>query len=118
MDVLEFIIIVIILCAIIFLIYFFIRGAKGDISLDRPVESRVDEYLDRRFQHMVEEWQLISHPKLQQFKEQHYKEIENDEARLAELKKYESGMQTTLSTLEARLDTLEKELARKGSAKK
>ncbi|MHB8163291.1 MAG: hypothetical protein ACYDDV_02960 [Methanoregula sp.] len=118
MDLLEFIIIVIVLCAIIFLIYYFIRGAKGDISLDRPVESRVDEYLDRRFQHMVEEWQLVSHPKLQQFKEQHYKEIENDEARLAELKKYESGMQTTLSTLEARLDTLEKELARKGSAKK
>ncbi|PKL69514.1 MAG: hypothetical protein CVV30_08140 [Methanomicrobiales archaeon HGW-Methanomicrobiales-1] len=118
MDLLEFIIIVIVLCAIIFLIYYFIRGAKGDISLDRPVESRVDEYLDRRFQHMVEEWQLVSHPKLQQFKEQHYKEIENDEARLAELKKYESGMQTTLSTLEARLDTLEKELARKGSSKK
>ena len=118
MDVLEFIIIVIILCALIFLIYYFIRGAKGDISLARPVESRVDEYLDRRFQSMVEEWQLVSHPKLQQFKEQHYKEIENNEARLAELKNYEAGMQTTLVNLEARLDTVEKELARKDPAKK
>jgi len=118
MDVLEFIIIVIILCALIFLIYYFIRGAKGDISLARPVESRVDEYLDRRFQQMVEEWQLVSHPRLQQFKEQHYKEIENDEARLVELKKYESGMQTTLTNLEARLDTVEKELAQKGTTKK
>ncbi|MDP2796677.1 MAG: hypothetical protein Q8N94_04110 [Methanoregula sp.] len=118
MELLEFIIIVIILCALIFLIYYFIRGAKGDISLARPVESRVDEYLDRRIQNMVEEWQLVSRPKLQKFREKHYKEIENDEVRLAELKKYESGMQTTLLNLEARLDTVEKELARKGSAKK
>ena len=118
MELLEFIIIVIILCALIFLIYYFIRGAKGDLSLARPVESRVDEYLDRRFQTMVEEWQLVSHSKVQQFKEQRYKEVENDEARLAELKKYESGMQTTLNNLEARLDTVEKELAQKGSAKK
>jgi len=118
MELLEFIILVFILCALIFLVYYFIRGAKGDISPTRPVESRVDEYLDRRFQSMVEEWQLVSHPKLQKFKEQHYKEIENDEARLAELKKYESGMQTTLVNLEARLDTVEKELAQKGSAKK
>jgi len=118
MELLEFIILILILCALIFLVYYFIRGAKGDISLTRPVESRVDEYLDRRFQSMVEEWQLVSHPKLQKFKEQHYKEIENDEARLAELKKYESGMQTTLVNLEARLDTVEKELAQKGSAKK
>jgi hypothetical protein len=118
MDLLSFILIVFCLCVLIFLIYYFIKGAKGDISLARPVESRVDEYLDRRFQNMVEEWQLVSHPKLQQFKEQHYKEIENDEVRLAELKKYESGMQTTLKTLEARLDTVEKELARKDPAKK
>jgi len=118
MDVLEFIIIVIILCALIFLIYYFIRGAKGDVSLTRPVESRVDEYLDRRFQSMVEEWQLVSHPKLQKFKEQRSKGIEQDEARLAELKNYESAMQATLVSLEARLDALEKELAQNGSAKK
>jgi hypothetical protein len=118
MELLEFIIIVVILCALIFLVYYFIRGAKGDISLTRPVESRVDEYLDRRFQHMVEEWQLVSHPKLQKFKEKHYKEIENDEARLAELKSFESGVQTTLVNLEARLDTVEKELAQKGSTEK
>jgi predicted Holliday junction resolvase-like endonuclease len=118
MDLLTFILIVFFLCVLIFLIYFFIKGAKGDLSLARPVESRVDEYLDRRFQNMVEEWQLVSHPKLQQFKEQHYKEIENNEARLSELKKYESGMQTTLVHLEARLDTVEKELAEKGTAKK
>jgi hypothetical protein len=118
MDLLTFIILVLILCAVIFLVYYFFRGAKGDLSLSRPVESRVDEYLDRRFQSMVEEWELVSHPRLATFTEQHFKEIEQDEARLADLKNYQSGMQTTLASLEARLDTLEKELARKGSAKK
>ena len=58
MDILVFIILVLILCAVIFLVYYFFRGAKGNISLTRPVESRVDEYLDRRFQSMVDEWEL------------------------------------------------------------
>jgi hypothetical protein len=118
MDLFEFIILVLILCVTIFLVYYFFRGQKGDISLARPVESRVDEYLDRRFQSMVEEWQLVSRPKLQEFREKHDKEFENDEVRLAELKNYESAMQTTLVNLEARLDTVEKELALKGSTKK
>ncbi|MFZ1128394.1 hypothetical protein [Methanoregula sp.] len=118
MDLLTFILLVLILCVILFLVYYFFRGAKGDIALTRPVESRVDEYLDRRFQSMVEEWQLVSRPKLATFKEQRIPEIKQDEARIAELKNFESGMQTTLASLEARLDTLEKELARKGSAKK
>jgi hypothetical protein len=118
MDLLEFLIIVIILCALIFIIYYFIRGAKGDISMARPVESRVDEYLDRRFQSIVEEWQLVNQPRLQNFKEQKYKELELDEARLADLRKFEADMQNTLVKLEARLDGVEKELAQKGSTKK
>lgn len=118
MDLLEFIILVLILCVILFLVYYFFRGAKGDISLARPVESRVDEYLDRRFQSMVEEWQLVSHQRLGKFREQRNNELENNEARIAELKNYESAMQGTLVSLEVRLDTLEKELAGKGSAKK
>lgn len=117
MDLLTFIILVLILCALIFLVYWFFRGAKGEISLASPVESRVDEYLDRRFQSMVEEWELVSRPRLQRFKEQRTKDLEQDEARVAELKQFGSGMQTTLSSLEARLDTLEKELAG-GAAKK
>jgi predicted Holliday junction resolvase-like endonuclease len=118
MDLLEFLIIVIILCALIFIIYYFIRGAKGDISMARPVESRIDEYLDRRFQSIVEEWQLVNQPRLQNFKEQKYKELEQDEARLADLRKFEADMQDTLVKLEARLDGVEKELAQKGSTKK
>ncbi|HEX3000895.1 MAG TPA: hypothetical protein VHN82_00760, partial [Methanoregula sp.] len=98
MDLLTFIILVLILCALIFLVYWFFRGAKGEISLARPVESRVDEYLDRRFQSMVEEWELVSRPRLQRFQEQHTKDLEQDEARLSELKQFESGMQTTLAS--------------------
>jgi cell shape-determining protein MreC len=118
MDPLTFIILVIILCVVLFLVYYFFRGQKGNISLSRPVESRVDEYLDRRFQSMVEEWELVSHPRLASFKEQRTPEIEQDEARLLDLKNYESGMQAHLTSLEARLDTLEKELARKDNSKK
>jgi len=118
MELLEFIIIVAILLVLLFVIYYFIRGQKGEISLSRPVESRVDEYLDRRFQSMVEEWELVSRPRLAGFKDQRTKNLEQDEARLAELKAYESKMQTTLVSLEARLDALEKELATKNSAKK
>jgi cell shape-determining protein MreC len=118
MELLEFIILALVLLVTLFLVYYFFRGAKGNISLARPVESRVDEYLDRRFQSLVEEWQLVSHPRLQKFKEPRFREIENNEARLAELKNYETAMQTTLVSLEARLDSLEKELAQKGSTKK
>ena len=64
MDWLEFLVIVIFIAAAFFLIYYYFRGAKGDIALTRPVESRVDEYLDRRFESLVEEWELVNHPKL------------------------------------------------------
>ena len=118
MDLLEFIIIILILGIIAFLGYYFLKGQKGKISLAHPVESRVDEYLDRRFQSMVEEWQLVTHSKLQKFRETGLREIEGDEARLLELKNYESGMQTMLDNLEARLDTLENELNKKENSKK
>ena len=119
MDWLEFLVIVIIIAAAFFLIYYYFRGAKGDIALSRPIESRVDEYLDRRFESLVEEWQLIDHPKLSRFKEQKSKELEQDEARLADLKKFELDLETSLTTLESRLDSIEKGMAQKeGSAKK
>ena len=118
MDLLTFIILVLVLAATIFLVYYFFRGQKGDIALARPVESRVDEYLDRRFQSMVEELELVPRAKLDRFRELRTRELDQNEARVAELKEYEAGMQTTLASLEARLDALEKELAAKGSAKK
>ena len=117
MDLLTFIVLVLILLVVLFLVYWFFHGAKGNISLSRPVESRVDEYLDRRFQEMIAEWELVSGPQLRRFTEERSRNLSQDEARLGELKQFESGMRTTLSSLEARLDTLEKVLAG-GAAKK
>jgi hypothetical protein len=119
MDWFEFLVIIIFIGAAFFLIYYYFRGAKGDIAITRPMESRVDEYLDRRFESLVEEWQLIDHPKLQRFKEQKSKELEQDEARLADIKKFELDLETSLTKMESRLDSIEKGLAKKeGSAKK
>ena len=117
MDLFTFIILVIILCAVIFLVYYYFKGQKGAVSLSSPVESRVDEYLDRRFESMVQEWELVSHPRLKKYAEEKEPAIRQEEARLAELKNSQAGMQTTLSSLEARLDTLEKELAGKTAKK-
>jgi hypothetical protein len=118
MDWLEFLVIIIFVGAAFFLIYYYFRGAKGDLSMTRPVESRVDEYLDRRFENLVDEWQLIDQQKLQRFKEQKSKELEQDEARITDLKKFELDLESSLTKLETRLDTIEKGLAQKGSAKK
>jgi hypothetical protein len=118
MDWLEFLVIVIFIGAAFFLIYYYFRGAKGNLAVTRPIESRVDEYLDRRFENLVDEWQLIDHPKLQRFKEQKSKELEQDEARITDLKKFEMDLESSLTKLETRLDNIEKGLAQKGSAKK
>jgi hypothetical protein len=118
MDWLEFLVIIIFIGAAFFLIYYYFRGAKGNLSVTRPVESRVDEYLDRRFENLVDEWQLIDTQKLQRFKEQKSKELEQDEARITDLKKFELDLESSLTKLETRLDTIEKGLAQKGSAKK
>ena len=118
MDWFEFIIIVLIIGAGFFLIYYYFRGAKGDISLTHPVESRVDEYLDRRFESLVEEWQLIDQQKLQKFKEQKSKELDQDEARLADLKKFEIDLENSLIQLETRLDGIEKGLAQEVTTRK
>ena len=118
MDWFEFIIIVLIIGAAFFLIYYYFRGAKGDISLTHPMESRVDEYLDRRFESLVEEWQLIDQQKLQKFKEQKSKELEQDEARLTDLKKFEIDLENSLIQLESRLDGIEKGLAQEGTTSK
>ena len=118
MDWFEFIILVLFIAAAFFLIYYYFRGAKGDIALTRPVESRVDEYLDRRFENLVDEWELVNQPKLQRFKEQKSKELEQDEARITDLKKFEMDLESSLTKLETRLDGIEKGLVQKGSAKK
>jgi hypothetical protein len=118
MDILEFIIILVVILALVVLIYYYLKGSTGKVSLASPIESRVDEYLDRRFQNLVEEWELVTQNKLQGFKERKKQELEQNESRVVEVKKFEADIMATLTKMEARLDAVEKELAQKGSAKK
>jgi len=69
MTPLEAALMVIIVAILLFVIYYYWRGVKGDVSLRRPMESRVDEYLDRRFEMMIDEWSLVTRTKLQSFRQ-------------------------------------------------
>lgn len=111
MTVLEILLIILVIVVMIIAIYYFFRGAKGNISLARPVESRVDEYLDRRFESMVTEWALIRTPAVNRFKEQHEPILSQNEAKVSELQGFTKEINNSLSQMEARLDNLEKEIS-------
>jgi hypothetical protein len=110
MTPLEIVLVILLIVVVIIAIYFFFRGAKGKISLTRPVESRVDEYLDRRFESMVTEWALVRTPAVNRFKEKHEPALGQNEAKISELQGFEKEINNSLSRMEDRLDDLEKEL--------
>jgi hypothetical protein len=109
MTPLEAALIIIVVAILLFFIYYYWKGAKGDVSLARPVESRVDEYLDRRFELMIEEWSLVSRAKLQSFRQSKDQILEANEAKVASLKDFSETMEGSLKKLEDRLDALEKQ---------
>ena len=110
MTLIEALLIILIILIVVFLLYWFFQGSSGRISLRRPVESRVDEYLDRRFAQMIEEWEVLRRPAVRRFREDRNKILDEDEAKITEMREYELEMNGTLSMLEARLDALEKTL--------
>jgi hypothetical protein len=112
MTPLEVLLTILVIVAIIIAIYFFFRGSKGKISLTRPVESRVDEYLDRRFESMVTEWALVRTPAVNRFKEKHEPVLGQNEEKVSELQGFEKEINNSLSRMEERLDNLEKELSK------
>lgn len=114
MTPLEVILIVILVVIAGFAIYFFFKGAKGDISLASPMESRVDEYLDRRFESLVTEWALVRTPQARRFVEEHEPQLAADEAEIGDLKVFGDEIGATLNRLEERLEALEKEVDRPG----
>ncbi len=114
MTLLETILIIALIAVIILFIYYYFRGAKGKISLTRPVESRVDEYLDRRFESLVTEWALIRTPEVTHFKEAHAAQLEKNEATVTDLGGFDKEISSTLGRLEERLDAVEKELVQAG----
>lgn len=109
MTPLEAALIIIVVVILLFFIYYYWKGAKGHVSLARPVESRVDEYLDRRFELMIEEWSLVSRAKLQSFRQSKDQILESNEDKVASLKDFSETMEGSLKKLEDRLDALEKQ---------
>jgi hypothetical protein len=112
MTPLEIVLTILVIVVIIIAIYFFFRGSKGKISLTRPMESRVDEYLDRRFESMVTEWALVRTPAVNRFKGQHEPVLDQNEAKVSEMQGFEREINNSLSRMEERLDDLEKELSK------
>ena len=108
---LEFLALLLLVGVLFFLIYYYFRGAKGNIELRRPMESRVDEYLDRRFESIIEEYSLVRSPRLQGFRQLNDPLLAEDEERVQALKKAEEELNTTLDDLGKRLDALEHEMA-------
>ncbi len=110
MTILEFLLLIILVVVILFALYYFLKGSGGHVSLTRPVESRVDAYLDQRFEQLVSEWALVRTPEAERFTREHEPVVSRAEDRVAELHTFEQEITGTLDKLEARLATLEKEL--------
>jgi hypothetical protein len=108
---LEALVILLLVGIMFFLIYYYFRGAKGNIELRRPMESRVDEYLDRRFESIIEEYSLVRTPRLQGFRQLNEPLLAESEGRAQALKKTEEELTTTLDDLGKRLEALEHEMA-------
>jgi hypothetical protein len=109
MTVLEIILVIAIIVLIAFFLYYFFRGSAGPVSISRPMESRVDMYLDRRFDLLMEEYSLITKPKLRKYRAEKEPDLAEEEAKVEALKRFKEDMNATLTDMEKRLDVLEKE---------
>ena len=106
----EFLVIIILLGILLFLVYYYFSGSSGKVSLRKPMESRIDEYLDRRFESIIDEYSLVRSPHLDGFKQMNGPILDDGEARAHALEKAESDLSTTLDDLDKRLDALEHEV--------
>jgi hypothetical protein len=113
MTALEAFLVIIIILLIAFLIYYYFRGSSGQVSITRPMESRVDEYLDRRFELMIEEWSLVPKSRLLSFRTAKEPILAGNEEKVAALKNFRDEMNDNLGKLEDRLNALEKQLGQK-----
>jgi hypothetical protein len=109
LEVLLVILVIIIIALIAFFFYYFFRGSSGPVSISRPMESRVDMYLDRRFDLLMEEYSLITKPKLSKYRAEKEPSLLDEEGKIEALKQFKEDMTETLTEMEKRLDVLEKE---------
>ncbi|MFA5331558.1 MAG: hypothetical protein WC342_04190 [Methanoregula sp.] len=110
MTTLEIILLILLVVVAVFAIYYFFRGSRGNISFTRPVESRIDDYLDQRFEKMIGEWELVRTTKAEQFVRDHDPALARSEAKVASLGVFDKEITSTLDNLEVRLASLEKDL--------
>lgn len=112
MTVTEALLIFLLIILIGFIIYYYFRGSSGKLEITRPMESRLDEYLDRRFDSMIDEWSLLRKPQAQKFRDEKLADLSRDEKRMASLTEFERQFGEQMANLEERLETLEKQVIR------
>ncbi len=112
MTIIEGILFIILIFLVGFILYYYFRGSMGRVAITRPMESRLDEYLDRRFDAMIDEWSLVRRPDAQRFRDEKIADLSQDEKRIAELKEFERTFGEKLSGMEERLESLEKQVIR------
>ncbi len=113
----EVLLVILIVGILFFVLYYMLKDTTGRIAVTRPIESRIDEYLDQRFESLIREWSLVTRPKLRRFKAEKSSVLSEGETKVAEMKSFEESMKETLNNLEERLDALEKELAQQEKGK-
>ncbi|MDI9632653.1 MAG: hypothetical protein QXL43_01015 [Methanolinea sp.] len=112
MTLAEVLLLLILIALIAFALYYFLRGSSGRIDIARPIESRIDEYLDRKFDRLVEEWGLVGRPVAERFRDENLPLIAREEERMAALRKFEREFGEELASLEERIEALEKQVPR------
>ena len=105
----EILLTIIIIALIAFILYYYFKGSAGHVSISRPMESRVDEYLDRHFEDMVDEWSLMDTYQVRTFREHNDPTLTYEENRMNSMKEFRHEMTDTLTGLEERLNVLERE---------
>ncbi|MCQ8894086.1 MAG: hypothetical protein NQU46_05585 [Methanolinea sp.] len=112
MTIIEGLLVLILIVLIAFTLYYYLRGSTGRLDISRPLESRIDEYLDRKFDMLIEEWSLVRRPQAEQFRDEKMTLLARDEERMAALKAFEKDFGEELNRLEERIEALEKQVPR------
>lgn len=110
MTTIEGLLVLILIGVIAFTLYYYFRGSTGRLDISRPLESRVDEYLDRKFDMLIEEWSLVHRSQAEQFRDEKMPLLAKDEERIAALKAFEKDFGEELTRLEERIEALEKQV--------
>jgi hypothetical protein len=103
----EFLVVILLLGILLFLVYYYFSGSSGKVSARKPMESRIDEYLDRRFESIIDEYSLVRSSRLDGFKQMNGQLLDDGEARAHALEQAETDLSATLDNLDKRLDALE-----------